>query len=105
MHSCHQDSVWQEGGEDVRSSVSVLSAEVRVRVRVCESAVELRCPRCGLALVARSPWIAAEHCPRCVARARKLVVLLTDSAEADRPPLRVAVDRTHAPEAHDDPDR
>lgn len=93
MHSRHQDSVWQ-GEEDVRSSLDALSAEVRVRVGVCESAVELRCPRCGLALIARSPWIAAEHCPRCVARARKLVVLHTDSADADRPLLRVAVDRT-----------
>jgi hypothetical protein len=94
MHSSYEDPIWQRGGEGVRSSVDVLSDEVRLRAGVWGSAVGLRCPRCGVALVARSRWIAAEHCPRCVARARKLVVLLTEAAEADRPPLRVTLDGT-----------
>jgi hypothetical protein len=95
MHSSHVDPILLEGGEGGRSSVDVLSDEVRLRAGVWGSAVELRCPRCGLVLVARSRWIAAEHCPRCVAQARKLVVLLTEAAEADRPPLRVTLDGAH----------
>jgi hypothetical protein len=82
MRSRHQDSLWQEGS--VRSTVDALFDEGRVRAGVVEPASHLRCPRCGLAMFGRSRWIAAQHCPRCVARAHKLVVLLTDSAEADR---------------------
>jgi hypothetical protein len=90
MRSCHRDPLWQEGS--VRSSVDAMSDEGRVRAGVVESPLHLHCPRCGLAMSARSRWIAAKHCPRCVARAHKLVVLLTDSAEADRLIRGVAVD-------------
>jgi hypothetical protein len=90
MRSCHRDPLWHEGS--VRSSVDAMSDEGRVRAEVVESPLQLHCPRCGLAMSARSRWIAAKHCPRCVARAHKLVVLLTDSAEADRLIRGVAVD-------------
>ena len=26
------------------------------------------CPRCGLSIRTRAPWLAIEHCPRCLAR-------------------------------------
>lgn len=92
MHSSHEDPIWQEAGKgDDRSSADVLSDEVRVRAGALGSGVHLRCPRCGLAMIARSPWIAAKHCPRCVAHAHKLVVLLTDSAETDRLTLAVTL--------------
>jgi hypothetical protein len=58
-------------------SAQVLGAQIR-----------LTCPRCGLTIAARSQWIAAQHCPRCVARAHKLVALLTASESA--PPSVVA---------------
>lgn len=35
----------------------------------------LSCPRCGLTIAPRARWLAVEHCPRCVARGRKLVNL------------------------------
>jgi hypothetical protein len=92
MDSRHEDPIWQEGEESVRSSVDVLSDQVRVRAGVLGSTVHLRCPRCGLAMLARPRWIAAKHCPRCVARAHKLVELLTDSAETDRLILPLTLD-------------
>jgi len=33
-------------------------------------ALLLRCPRCGLSIRPRARWLAVEHCPRCLARAR-----------------------------------
>ncbi len=35
----------------------------------------LNCPRCGLSIGIRSPWLAITHCPRCIARARTAVEL------------------------------
>ena len=35
----------------------------------------LICPRCGLSIRPRSRWLAIEHCPRCLARARVAVSL------------------------------
>jgi hypothetical protein len=91
MRSRDQDPLWQEGS--VRSSADELSDKVRVRVGVLASTVDLRCPRCGLAMFARSQWIAAKHRPRCIARAHKLVALLTHSEDSDRLTLGVASDR------------
>ena len=46
--------------------------------------VRLRCPRCDLTLGLRVRWLAIEHCPRCVARARTLVELVpTDRPAAE----------------------
>jgi hypothetical protein len=92
MPSPDEHPIWNVVGDSVRSSVDVASGEVRVKVGELESTVHLRCPRCGLVIFARPRWIASEHCPRCVARARKLVVLLTDSAQADRLILPVTRD-------------
>jgi hypothetical protein len=83
MHSSQEDPIRQEDVEPVRPSVDVVSQQVRVKVGARGAVVRLRCPRCGLAMSARSRWIAAEHCPRCVARARKLVVLLHESEAPD----------------------
>jgi hypothetical protein len=33
----------------------------------------LICPRCGLSIKPRAGWLAVEHCPRCIARARTAV--------------------------------
>ena len=35
----------------------------------------LICPRCGRSIRPRSRWLAIEHCPRCLARARVAVSL------------------------------
>lgn len=35
-----------------------------------EEPLFLNCPRCGLSLKPRRRWLAIEHCPRCLARAR-----------------------------------
>jgi hypothetical protein len=37
--------------------------------------VFLNCPRCGLSIRVRATWLAPEHCPRCLARARIAVRL------------------------------
>jgi hypothetical protein len=36
----------------------------------------LHCPRCGLSIPLRSRLLTIVHCPRCVARDRRLVELL-----------------------------
>lgn len=33
----------------------------------------LRCPRCSLTIVPKPNWLTVEHCPRCIARTRRLV--------------------------------
>ena len=35
------------------------------------------CPRCGLSIELRSAWLAVQHCPRCVARARTTVEMVS----------------------------
>jgi hypothetical protein len=37
----------------------------------------LRCPRCGLSIRPRASWLTIEHCPRCIARDRTPVKLLS----------------------------
>jgi len=48
-----------------------------------QSSVFLNCPRCGLSIKPRARWLAIEHCPRCLARARVPVTLFAS-------PLRTA---------------
>ena len=36
----------------------------------------LNCPRCGLTIKARAPWLAIRYCPRCLARGQTIVELL-----------------------------
>jgi hypothetical protein len=42
----------------------------------------LRCPRCGLRLRPRASWLTIEHCPRCIARDRTPVKLLSSPLPA-----------------------
>ena len=37
----------------------------------------LSCPRCGLSIRPKASWLTVEHCPRCIARARIPVKLLS----------------------------
>lgn len=47
------------------------------------SAVQfLNCPRCGLSIKPRGSWLAVEHCPRCIGRARVPVQLFSSSLPA-----------------------
>lgn len=45
-------------------------------VRSARGRLLLRCPRCGLGIRPRVSWLAIEHCPRCLARARTPVKLV-----------------------------
>lgn len=45
----------------------------------------LNCPRCGLSIAVRSPWLVMTHCPRCVARARTAVELISSEMPASVP--------------------
>jgi hypothetical protein len=42
----------------------------------------LNCPRCGLSIGIRSPWLAITHCPRCIARHRVAVLLFSSELPA-----------------------
>lgn len=41
------------------------------------------CPRCGLSIGIRSPWLTITHCPRCLARARALVEMFSSELPSD----------------------
>ena len=43
----------------------------------------LNCPRCGLSIGIRSPWLTITHCPRCLARARALVEMFSSGLPSD----------------------
>jgi uncharacterized paraquat-inducible protein A len=40
----------------------------------------LNCPRCGLTILPRVDWLTVEHCPRCIARRRTRVPMLSATA-------------------------
>ena len=42
----------------------------------------LNCPRCGLSIRPKVSWLAVEHCPRCIARARIPVKLFSSTLPA-----------------------
>jgi hypothetical protein len=42
----------------------------------------LNCPRCGLSIRVRLPWLAMTHCPRCIARAHTAVELFGSDVSA-----------------------
>jgi len=42
-----------------------------------EHDVMQHCPRCHLSIRARTAQIALDYCPRCIARARQLVALIS----------------------------
>jgi hypothetical protein len=57
-----------------------------------EVGLHLDCPRCGLSIAARYPWLAMTHCPRCIARAGVAVELFSSGlpttglyADVERP--------------------
>jgi hypothetical protein len=43
----------------------------------------LDCPRCGLSIVPRSPWLTINHCPRSLGRTRTLVELSSSELRAE----------------------
>jgi hypothetical protein len=45
----------------------------------------LNCPRCGLSIRPKVCWMTVEHCPRCIARARIAVKLLSSTLRAEEP--------------------
>ena len=49
----------------------------------------LSCPRCGLSITPKVDWLAIEHCPRCLARARVAVTL------SSSPPTGEPLHRQH----------
>jgi hypothetical protein len=42
----------------------------------------MHCPRCGLTIRLRSPYLTVEYCSRCLARAKRAVVLERSGASA-----------------------
>jgi hypothetical protein len=39
----------------------------------------MSCPRCGLSIKVRAPYLVVEYCPRCIARSRTPVAMkITD---------------------------
>jgi hypothetical protein len=53
----------------------------------------MTCPRCGLTVRIRVPYLALERCPRCIARARALVGMEFSDAR----PALASVDRLEGP--------
>jgi hypothetical protein len=47
-----------------------------------KAALFLNCPRCGLSIKPKARWLAPEHCPRCLARARIPVRLFSSTLPA-----------------------
>ena len=43
----------------------------------------LNCPRCGLSIEVRAPWLTIQHCPRCVARTRTVVDMFSSGLPVD----------------------
>jgi phage FluMu protein Com len=39
--------------------------------------VRVRCPRCRLGISPRAHWLTVEHCPRCLARRRIAIPMVT----------------------------
>ena len=49
------------------------AAARRASARAAES--QLDCPRCGLTIEPRAPWLTIRYCPRCLARSHRIVEL------------------------------
>ena len=43
----------------------------------------LNCPRCGLTIKPRAPWLAIRFCPRCLARSQSVVELFSSALPAE----------------------
>ena len=43
----------------------------------------LNCPRCGLTIKPRAPWLAIRFCPRCLARSQSAVELFSSALPAE----------------------
>jgi hypothetical protein len=43
----------------------------------------LNCPRCGLTIKPRAPWLAVRFCPRCLARSQSVVELFSSALPAE----------------------
>jgi hypothetical protein len=44
----------------------------------------LNCPRCGLTIKPRAPWLASRFCPRCLARSQSVVELFSSALPGER---------------------
>ena len=51
----------------------------------------LNCPLCGLTILPRVDWLTVEHCPRCIARRRTRVTMLSAYAPGGVDPAAVRV--------------
>jgi hypothetical protein len=51
--------------------------------RACGSQSFLNCPRCGLTITLRAPWLAIRFCPRCLAQSRSVVELFSSPLPAE----------------------
>jgi len=47
-----------------------------------QAGLYLNCPRCGLSIGMRSPWLVMTHCPRCIARAHTAVEMFSSEMPA-----------------------
>jgi Zn-finger nucleic acid-binding protein len=48
------------------------------------ASVFLNCPRCGLSIRPRASWLAIEYCPRCLARSRLAVRVVSSVLPAQQ---------------------
>lgn len=52
------------------------------RARARSGGSQLDCPRCGLTIEPRAPWLAIRYCPRCLARSHRIIELSQSAASA-----------------------
>ena len=43
----------------------------------------LNCPACGLTILPSADWLTVDHCPRCLARRRTRVAMVTSPAPGE----------------------
>jgi hypothetical protein len=58
----------------------------------------LNCPSCGLIIAITRPGDVVEHCPRCVARRRRLVELFVSDRPRGRPSAPPPLDDAASPD-------
>jgi len=83
-------------GSSIRAAVAMNRATSAIRTHLL---LRLSCPRCGLTITPRARWLAIEHCPRCLARARLPVRLIPSApgSEGGHPRRsRLSTDRAHS---------
>jgi len=61
------------------NAVQMNAREAKEQPRERERTPMQHCPRCHLSIRARTAQMALDYCPRCIVRARELVVLASSS--------------------------